>query len=230
LSDIPYKNFRVTGGDPHGFDRDNDGIGCDSATPTSTPTPPVACDDTLGCAGLGFPQEEITECQQEEWDKCQKQPGGYSATQRCDILQEIFHDDDCLGYASREECDAALRGQPIVTPTPTPPVTPTPTQTPTPPPTPPIDSSLLAQSQLQPQCEFGVNPETGLCNTEDVASEPVPPTPEPTTTPDEDFSIEGETEEEVEDEPEDEMVEEPADEPENGSNGNGESNGDNTTE
>ena len=46
--DVPYKNFKVTGRDPHGFDRDNDGIGCDSATgvedassatPSPTPTP-----------------------------------------------------------------------------------------------------------------------------------------------------------------------------------------------
>jgi hypothetical protein len=29
--DIPYKNFKVTGNDPHRFDGDNDGIGCDSA-------------------------------------------------------------------------------------------------------------------------------------------------------------------------------------------------------
>lgn len=27
--DIPYKNFRVLSPDPHGFDRDNDGIGCE---------------------------------------------------------------------------------------------------------------------------------------------------------------------------------------------------------
>jgi hypothetical protein len=236
--DIPYKNFRVTGGDPHGFDRDNDGIGCDSATSTSTPTPePVACDDTPGSAGLGFPQEEITECQQEEWDKCQNQPGGYSATQRCDTLHEIFQDDDCLGYASQEECDAALSGQPIITPTPMPPITPpeqslltpTPVLSPpfdppelfglrTPTPTPPViyDPSPLARSQPQPQCEFGVNTETGLCNTEDIPTEPLPPTPEPTTTPDED----------VEESPEEESQEETEEE----SEGNGESNAGSTFE
>jgi hypothetical protein len=36
--DIPYKNFRVIGNDPHGFDRDNDGVGCDSAN--GAPPPP----------------------------------------------------------------------------------------------------------------------------------------------------------------------------------------------
>ncbi|MEK0351186.1 MAG: excalibur calcium-binding domain-containing protein [Nitrosopumilus sp.] len=28
--EIGYSNFRVIGNDPHGFDRDNDGIGCES--------------------------------------------------------------------------------------------------------------------------------------------------------------------------------------------------------
>ena len=28
--DIMFANFRVIGSDPHGFDRDNDGIGCES--------------------------------------------------------------------------------------------------------------------------------------------------------------------------------------------------------
>ena len=27
--DIGYSNFKVIGRDPHGFDRDNDGIGCE---------------------------------------------------------------------------------------------------------------------------------------------------------------------------------------------------------
>jgi hypothetical protein len=78
------------------------------------------CSNDVGSGGLGFPQEEITECEVEEWDKCQKQPGGWRATDRCDIVHEIFHDDDCLGYASQEECDEAynpkdpLQPEPIV--------------------------------------------------------------------------------------------------------------------
>lgn len=28
--DIPFRRFRVVGADPHGFDRDRDGIGCES--------------------------------------------------------------------------------------------------------------------------------------------------------------------------------------------------------
>jgi hypothetical protein len=39
--DVPYKNFEVTGSDPHGFDRDNDGIGCESTNGgPPEPTPP----------------------------------------------------------------------------------------------------------------------------------------------------------------------------------------------
>ena len=29
-ADVPQKRFTVTGSDPHGFDRDGDGIGCES--------------------------------------------------------------------------------------------------------------------------------------------------------------------------------------------------------
>ena len=42
--DIPYKNFKVTGSDPHGFDRDNDGIGCESVNRGPPPPPPPPCD------------------------------------------------------------------------------------------------------------------------------------------------------------------------------------------
>jgi hypothetical protein len=84
--------------------------------------------------------------------------------------------------------------------------------TPAPTPTPPVNPGLFIGSQSQPQCEFGVNSETGLCNTEDIPSELLPPTPEPTTTLDEDFSIAEEPEEEVE-KPEEEIVEGPAEEP-----------------
>jgi hypothetical protein len=37
--DIPNKNFKVIGNDPHGLDRDSDGIGCESADGGNTPTP-----------------------------------------------------------------------------------------------------------------------------------------------------------------------------------------------
>lgn len=37
--EIPYKNFRVSGSDPHRFDGDKDGIGCETSTYSPTPTP-----------------------------------------------------------------------------------------------------------------------------------------------------------------------------------------------
>jgi hypothetical protein len=37
--DVSHKNFKVTGSDPHGFDRDNDGIGCESANGGDVPPP-----------------------------------------------------------------------------------------------------------------------------------------------------------------------------------------------
>jgi len=48
--EIRYANFRVVGEDPHGFDGDNDGIGCESgSTQSSTPVQPsqqkeISCD------------------------------------------------------------------------------------------------------------------------------------------------------------------------------------------
>jgi len=36
--DVPYKNFRVSGSDPHRFDGDNDGIGCEISTYSPPPT------------------------------------------------------------------------------------------------------------------------------------------------------------------------------------------------
>src|SRR5690606_16357599 len=41
--EIPYQQFRVIGADPHGFDGDGDGIGCegDPAPQAPTPVPPT---------------------------------------------------------------------------------------------------------------------------------------------------------------------------------------------
>jgi micrococcal nuclease len=32
-ADVPYRSFRVVGRDPHGFDADHDGIGCEPYEP-----------------------------------------------------------------------------------------------------------------------------------------------------------------------------------------------------
>ncbi len=48
--DISYRNFYVSRADPHGFDADNDGIGCESGSPQSsisvpsTQTKEISCD------------------------------------------------------------------------------------------------------------------------------------------------------------------------------------------
>jgi hypothetical protein len=138
----------------------------------------------------------------------------------------------CLDGSLKEDwrdCNGDTEAELTAEPEPTP----IPESDPEPTPTPSVDPSLLARSQ--PQCEFGVNLETGLCDTEDILSEPstqepLIPTPEPTITPDGLFSTEEEPEEEiVEEEPEEEIVEEePEEEPEDEPEGNGETNDDNT--
>jgi hypothetical protein len=70
--DISYKNFKVTGSDPHGFDRDNDGIGCESAN-GGAPTPPLPpCDPSylpvcikppppdLNCGAISYKNFKVT--------------------------------------------------------------------------------------------------------------------------------------------------------------------------
>jgi hypothetical protein len=54
--DISFRNFKVIGSDPHGFDGDNDGIGCES----NSPRPPPICiqnSDAEGCPPLPRPPE-----------------------------------------------------------------------------------------------------------------------------------------------------------------------------
>jgi len=60
--EIYYSNFRVTGSDPHGFDADYDGIGCE----VGSPQPPQECDPSypdvcippyppdLNCGDIGY--------------------------------------------------------------------------------------------------------------------------------------------------------------------------------
>jgi len=66
--EIFYSNFRVIGSDPHGFDRDNDGIGCEVGSPQSTnpvettpscdPSYPDVCiapyPPDLNCGDIGY--------------------------------------------------------------------------------------------------------------------------------------------------------------------------------
>jgi len=61
--DIGYSNFRVVGSDPHGFDKDNDGIGCEvgspqSSVPSCDPSYPDVCippyPPDLDCGDIGY--------------------------------------------------------------------------------------------------------------------------------------------------------------------------------
>ena len=59
--EIYYSNFRVVGNDPHGFDRDNDGIGCEVGSPPSSncdPSYPDVCippyPPDLNCGDIGY--------------------------------------------------------------------------------------------------------------------------------------------------------------------------------
>ena len=61
--EIGYSNFRVVGNDPHGFDADHDGIGCEVGSPSSTqpscdPSYPDVCippyPPDLDCGEIGY--------------------------------------------------------------------------------------------------------------------------------------------------------------------------------
>ena len=66
--DIGYSNFRVIGSDPHGLDKDNDGIGCETGSPSDPvePTKEINCDPSypdvciasyppdLNCGDIGY--------------------------------------------------------------------------------------------------------------------------------------------------------------------------------
>jgi len=67
--EIGYSNFRVVGNDPHGFDTDYDGIGCEVGSPSSSSPPPPtqpSCDPSypdvcippyppdLDCGEIGY--------------------------------------------------------------------------------------------------------------------------------------------------------------------------------
>jgi hypothetical protein len=47
--DISFRNFKVKGSDPHGFDRDKDGIGCESNSPRPSPDPCIKNPDLPQC-------------------------------------------------------------------------------------------------------------------------------------------------------------------------------------
>ena len=71
------------------------------------------CSNSKGSANMGFPREDRTECELEEWNECKAIRGGLDRengeywSAECDNVNELFIDDDCLGFASLEECKNA---------------------------------------------------------------------------------------------------------------------------
>jgi len=73
--EIGYSNFRVVQPDPHGFDRDQDGIGCEVGSPSNTvqPTQETNCDPSypdvciasyppdLDCGEIGFSNFKVVQ-------------------------------------------------------------------------------------------------------------------------------------------------------------------------
>jgi hypothetical protein len=69
---------------------------------------PGECSNEPGSAGLKFPQDERTECELEEWNKCKdirKNVGQTNWGAKCDNIDELFMDDDCFGFNNATECD-----------------------------------------------------------------------------------------------------------------------------
>ncbi len=56
--DIPHRDFRVTGSDPHRFDGDNDGIGCETTAPPP-PKPPRNCDPSYPTVCIKPPPPDL---------------------------------------------------------------------------------------------------------------------------------------------------------------------------
>jgi hypothetical protein len=76
---------------------------------------PIECSNQPGSAGLGFPREERTECELEKWNDCKDLRGRVGQTnwgEECDEIDEIFMDDDCLGFNSQRECDRGYNDPP----------------------------------------------------------------------------------------------------------------------
>jgi hypothetical protein len=82
------------------------------------PTPTPKCSNEAGSANLGFPYQDRTQCEVEEWNNCKKIDDD-KRSQRCHDLREIFSD-DCEGFRNLEECNewysTPLPLPPVITP------------------------------------------------------------------------------------------------------------------
>ena len=79
--EISYSNFRVTGSDPHGLDRDNDGIGCEVGSPSEPvkSTPQTDCDPSYPtvCIPTYPPDLDCGEISYKRFKVLQPDPHGF---------------------------------------------------------------------------------------------------------------------------------------------------------
>lgn len=70
------------------------------------------CSDEPGSAGLKFPFNKKSECEFEEWNDCKADAlRGIKWDDRCKDINHGF-EDDCEGFANKEECDEAWNTPP----------------------------------------------------------------------------------------------------------------------
>ena len=76
--EVPEKNFKVTGSDPHGFDADNDGIGCEG---NPSPPPPPHCDPSYPkvCIPSPPPDLDCDEVPEKNFKVTGSDPHGFDA-------------------------------------------------------------------------------------------------------------------------------------------------------
>jgi hypothetical protein len=99
--DISHKNFKVTGSDPHGLDRDGDGIGCESNEPKSLIDPCEENPDLPECIDPCEENPNLPEC----IDPCEENPDLPECIDPCEEnpnLPECI--DPCEENPELEEC------------------------------------------------------------------------------------------------------------------------------
>jgi hypothetical protein len=216
--DIPFKNFQVTGSDPHGFDRDNDGIGCDTAnedtqiptplTPPITPVPPPVTPD------LGLPYCDLVS---DDYNgSCHDRKDGDDINgYPCRDGSKVDDWRDCPDAGKHPDEQEEAETETVPTPTPTP--------TPTPAPTPNALARGLLPTTPSPTLDNPCDaiPEPDIPECKDLPAEIPEPTPlQPTPLPTEEIEeipnvpLEDTEEEEVEEEEPEEPEEEESEEPE----------------
>jgi hypothetical protein len=93
--DITYKNFKVAGSDPHGFDRDGDGIGCESNEPKPPIDPCLDNPNLPQCIDPCVENPDLPEC----IDPCVENP----ELEECQ--EPIPPEDPCDENPSLPECE-----------------------------------------------------------------------------------------------------------------------------